>query len=257
MISYTSELATRALGLTPVGSRYAGAPCRCAMCARPIETGDTSTALRVSSSFTNYAALTPSDQVCGYCTATREQPVMRFLQRTLIASDGCYSVAKDDERAWLFLTPPKPPFAVCINQASATATFHLHWRTPVTTDVNLLVVRVGERVLRIRRLRLLDALQTCQEVADILAERASTTKKTPPNIRHHPFISLNRDMDHPNHGALLPKALALKPEYPELIEGLQNLWPGELWALATLAKAKTPTPTQPMRITSIDKSKLN
>lgn len=246
---YASEMATKALGLSPIGEPWRGGEEQCAMCARPLQSGMLANPLRVSSAYTSFLALTPSETVCGWCEVTRDQKCMRYLQRTLIREDGCYSLAKDAERAWMFLTPPKPPFAAVINQSSATATFHLHWRTPVTVDANLLYVRLEERVLMIRRPVLLDALQWSEAVARALDE-APRKGSVATTTRHHPFISLSRGLDSPAHGALLPKALALTG-HQDLIHHLQHLWPGELWALATLAKANTPVAQAPPAVTAI------
>lgn len=221
------------------------------MCGRPIGDGDLAQPLTTGAAFTSFMALTPSAHTCGWCASTRDQRVMRHLQRTVITERGCYPIGSDDARAWLLLSPPEPPLAIVINQSSALATFHLHWRTPVTIDANLLVVRVEERVLHIRRPVLLEALGWAQELATAM-DKLIPVKKRKTNARHHPFVSLDRRIEAPGHGALSPHALALSQTHPSLVDRLDRLWPGELWALATLAKANPPTPTPPTPTTCVD-----
>ena len=122
----------------------------------------------------------------------------------------------------------------------------------MTVDADLLIVRVGERVLRIRRPVLLKALEHCQLIADALEETAASSRRLKSGVRHHPFVALDRSLDHPAHGALRPRVTELGDEFAGAIAHLKGLWPGELWALATLAKANPPTPTAPVRITSIN-----
>lgn len=249
---YTSEIAAQALRLEPQGTPHVGAATCCAMCARPILPGDLSVKFKPSHTFTDWLNLTPSDHLCGWCEVTTIQANMRPLQRGVITPDGVYPIGKDDNRAWFLLTPPQPPYAVVVSNRSATSTFHLHWRTPVTLSNELVLVRVDDQVLRIRRKLLLGALAACQEVATLMhAHRAATKKNAGTGAARHPFSSLDRSLSDSRHGRLRDDALAAAAGRTDLLEPLHRLGQGELWALATLAKANPPTPTKPELITSL------
>ncbi|MBL8511959.1 MAG: hypothetical protein JNM52_09970 [Betaproteobacteria bacterium] len=210
--------------------------------------------------FTDFAALVAGQKLCcGWCEATRDQSVMRELQRSVITSHGVYSIATDDARAWFLLTPPPPPFVAVLQTRSPTATFHLHWKTPVTLDQDLLQVRVDDRLLVIRRQVLMKALNDCQTVADEMQARRQVAKRR--EALHHPYLSLDRNLTGTSHGVLHPEAVALADAKDcsvgviAALNRLSTLLPGELWALATLAKANPPIPTRPPLITRVGQRK--
>lgn len=252
-IVYASELAAHALRLRPEGETHTAGKTACAMCGRPIPNGDRSSRLTPSKSFTDWLSLTPSGHICGWCASTSQQVNMRALQRAVITRDGVYPIGKDDHRAWFFLTPPEPPYAVVVSTGAATAAFHLHWRTPVTLSNELVLVRVHDVVSTIRRGVLMKALGQCEELAAIEEAAAPPKRRTvqagPP--RRHAFISLSRDLENPNHGKLRESAVkaARAAGRDDLLLAMSQLTPGELWALATLAKANAPNPTKPDLIT--------
>ncbi len=242
-----SRLARTALGLEPVGFPHEGADTHCALCRQPIRTGDVSGPVEFSSSFTDYASISDSGRACGDCNATKTQPVLRSLQRVVITENGLYPIGSDDNRAWFLLTPPEPPFSAVVSTRSATAAFHLHWKAPTTIDRNFIAVQLDDQAIYIRHPVLLAALDACQRVADGLqAIRPESRKRE--SLRH-PFVALDRSASDPRHGAIHPDVLHLSHEHDDDIRLLRRLWPGELWALATLAKANTPTPIQPHIVT--------
>lgn len=249
---YASELAAQALNLEPQGTPHSGQDTCCAMCACSIRVGELSAKLRPSQTFTDWANLTPSEHLCGWCSVSTEQVNMRPLQRAVITRDGVYPISTDDHRAWFLLTPPEPPYAVVISNRSVMGTFHLHWRTPVTLDNNLILVRADDQLLHIRRPVLLAAISDAQELATLMhqARAAKNSRTAQTSTARHPFVSLDRSLSDTRHGRLRDDALAAGVHRPELIARLRQLTAGELWALATLAKANTPTPTKPEIITS-------
>ena len=253
-ILYTSELAAQALRLAPEGQPYTGEPTVCAMCSRPILPGDLAQALKPSKSFTDWLNLTPSRHQCGWCAVTTQQSNMRPLQRAVITRDGVYPIGKDDHRAWFLLTPPEPPYAVVVSTGAPTSAFHLHWRTPITLSNDYVVVKLHDTVSTIRRPVLMAALKQCEELAalDLAAAPPKRHSKVIPTPRRHAFVALDRNLESPNHGKVRDSAItaARAAGRDDLINAMANLSPGELWALATLAKANAPTPTQPDLITS-------
>lgn len=255
---YASEIAAQALNLSPRGTLHAGEDTCCAMCERAISVGDLSAKLRPSQSFTDWPSLSPSKHLCGWCDVTTEQINMRPLQRAVITGEGVYPLNTDDSRAWLLLTPPKPPYVVVISNRSVLGTFHLHWRTPVTLDNNLILVRTDDQLLRIRRPVLVQAMADSQELATLMhqARAEKKSRKALNTGARHPFLALDRSLSDPRHGRLLEDAVAAGAHRPELLARLSQLSQGELWALATLMKANTPVATKPELITS-PKNKIN
>lgn len=251
---YTSELASSALRLAPTGSPYRGQATSCAMCQRPISDGQLCEPLSPSKMFTDWLALSPSRHICGWCAVTSVQAHMRPLQRSVICSDGVYPIGKDDYRAWFLLTPPEPPYAVVVSTGAPTSVLHLHWRTPVTLSNELVVLRIDEMITSIRRPVLQAALLACEEMARLMLEARPAGFKGAPRSSppRHPFVALDRGLSDPGHGRLRDDAIEISRRHgrQDLVITLQQLSPGELWALATLAKAKTATPTRPVAITS-------
>jgi CRISPR type IV-associated protein Csf1 len=249
---YTSELAAQALRLQPKGQPHAQSPCYCAMCARPIRTGDFSQKKDLGKTFLDFPFLRPSDWICGFCAATTEQSVMRALQRCVITAEGVYPINTDDARAWLWLTPPKPPFAVVINH-STMAAFHYFWRTPVTLDEKLVSMNVDGVIYEVRRSKLTKAL----EHGAYLIEQDSKLEKKKGALKS-PFVVLSRDPSksaRSANGHISPAALALaktNEHCKEAVDYLANLTPGELIALSPMLKQNPATATQPTIINSLE-----
>jgi len=253
---YTSELAAQGMNLAPKGTPHTGEATCCAMCSRPILPGDISAPLDPSQSFTDWMSLTPSEHLCGWCEVTSQQVNLRALQRSVITKDGIYPIGEDAHRAWFLLTPPEPPYAVVVSNSQIT--YHLHWTVPVTLSNDLVVARVDDRIVTIRRAVLMQALEDCQEAASLLHAYTAATKKSrkpPRNTAHHPFVFLDRSLTNPSHGALRPGLEEALAHRPDLLSRLSQLSVGELWALATLLKEKMPTPVKPELITSTPKPK--
>lgn len=252
---YASEIAAQAMRLAPEGLPHKAEEMPCAMCGRPIHEGDLSVRYRPGKGFTNQLSMTPSDHICGWCNATIRKESIMQLQQAVITPRGIYSLGKDVHRAWFLLTPPQPPYVVVISLKSAMAATHLHWRTPVTLSNELVVLRIGDDLTRIRRRVLMRALEAAPE---LLSEM---DKISPPPAKcgkgetlrpKHPFESLSRTLDGASHGRLRQAAWQVGQARPELLEPFMDLTSGELWALSTLAKSKADKepPLQPELITA-------
>lgn len=251
-IYYASEIAVKGAKLELDGAPWNGAATRCACCGKPIQSGDI--AVRDKDRFGQafmdgpYLAARGSGAVCGACSAVMNAKPLIKMQRVVATEDGVYPIGKDAERAWFLLTPPKPPFVAVV---SDTKQAHLIWKTPPTLDENLMIVRLGQQILRIRRPHLLQAIKDCQLAADALTEESrSKGRGRPESDLRHPFVALNRELDHPLHGVLRADLLRSPLASPgtavaAAIERLKRLTLGETWALATLAKRKVEIPVQP------------
>lgn len=215
-----SRLAVEALGLAPLGTpwRGGGDDVLCALEGRPLQPGELVMPWKPKPTFMDDRDTVPSPLVNGYAAALCGKAVMLKTQRMLFTRDGAYSLATDAARAWFYLTPPEPPFVAVLSDSMLQ---HLIWRTPVTHSRNHLIMRLGQRILHIRRPRLIEA-------RDALLAYGQAA-----------FVRLDREGKDPLHGRLRSDVPA------DLANALIDLTPGELVALATLAKKNPPTPEQP------------
>lgn len=265
---YPSDIAIAGAGLRPAGVTWNVAT-RCACCGKPIAPGDLASPTSFGPSFTDDLSLAAhSGVLCGACEPLMRVDVMRFFARVVVTREAVFPIGTDIHRAWFLLTPPEPPFVAVV---ATTQLQHLVWRTPVTVSRDLLVVRLGQQLLRIRRQVMLDALGWCQEVMEAYeahlqagaapdsqsgakkakAGRGRPAKTVVPKAAaaRHPFMSLDRNMDDPRHGVIRPEIAAM-PAARAALDRLTHLTPGEMWALATLAKRNAPVPEapEPLRI---------
>ena len=189
---------------------------------------------------------------CQWCVLACTKKVMSKCSGTLFTEEGAYPLKTDDNRAWFFLTPPKPPYLVTI--ANTRNTQHLVWRTPMTLDNEMISVRFGPNLYTIRHSVLIRQIDLCLEAADIITAyyrdnpgRAKTKIKAIP----HPFVSLDRNCSDSAHGMLRPIVGDIKKKNKRMlsiIQELQRANQGELWALATLVKTNRPEPIKPEKI---------
>lgn len=180
---------------------------------------------------------------------------MRALQRVVITRDGLYPMGTDQARAWLWLTPPEPPFSVVINH-STLACFHYFWRTPVTTSVDLIQVNVDDAILQVHRPRVLKAL----EHAKMLVDKANVAGQKK-GLINTPFELLDRTATSGpmhNHGALRRSCLALAAgdkDSATAVRYLSDLNMAELFALSSILKGSPQPPVQPQLIRSFEEAK--
>ena len=238
-----TQLALEALGGARVGTPWRIAT-RCACCGAPIAEGDLAVPTSFGNNFTDDLSLaTRSGVVCGACAPFLTIGPMRALQKVVVTRDGAYPLAKDVHRAWFFLTPPEPPYVAVVSDSMLQ---HLVWRTPVTLSNDLQIVRLGQRLLTIRRPVLLAALDWAREAMLATLEPG---QPAPENFARHPYVSLDREMTGTAH-ARIRNDVAAAPRAAPWLAKLRELTPGETWALATLAKRAGVTPEQPERLPS-------
>lgn len=181
------QIALTAIGLAPEGSRTCaadGAGVPCSVCGAPIHAGDPVDPLSFPASFTNRASLAVPGGAwrCGACTAIMSRGIFQLgAANVLIHASGIYPILKREHRAWAFLEPPEPPFAICLQDAKQQ---HVVWRAPVTLSRDFLMLRLGEKVFRLRRQHLLDAREEA-----IRLNSLRTAPGRPPNaIADSPFF---------------------------------------------------------------------
>lgn len=177
MIISPSALAIKALGLSAEGTMDCPEETQCAVCGAKIAVGERIDDLALPPSFTNHATLAhPGGKYrCGACTAVMTRKEFQMgLSTALVSAAGYFPIIRKENRAWAFLTPPEPPFAICIQNAQQQ---HTVWRAPVSLSKDLLLVRVGEQVVRLRRRYLVAARETALMLNDKRAEMLAAEKR--------------------------------------------------------------------------------
>ena len=238
-----SALAVSALGLEPSGSKTSDGTEKlsCAMCGVPIGKGMRYDLLELAPSFTNKLsmAIPGGTHICGDCkTVLANGEFLQAFATVLVSKDGVFSVMRKENRAAAFLEPPEPPFFISIQNAQQQ---HMIWRAPVSLSRDLILVRVGEQILRLRRQKLkqareivfrLDALR--QEIA--MAGQSKASKKAVQEYAESLFLS-----DAGTWKYTSTKIGVKASWYTKLVEAgvvttaeqnlLSSLNPGEAWAL--------------------------
>ncbi|HEJ2342746.1 TPA: type IV CRISPR-associated protein Csf1 [Pseudomonas aeruginosa] len=243
MMVYPSELAASALQLSPDPTlpRWEGMVVdHCSHCAMPIKVGDQYSPLSAGAFFSNTRDLAAfSGIVCWRCVHLRSKTLLNGLSYSVITQKDVYSIAKDTDKAWLFLTPPEPPFVVV---HSSSTMQHLAWRTPVTYSKERIHVRYGDNLFCVRTKILREAMERTEAII---------------GRSEMPWISpmlTDRKAADSRHGVLNPKAEPfMTPE--DITFFLESVGPGERWALAYISHSKRPQPVQPEPITKIIESK--
>lgn len=174
-----SQLVLAATGLPPEGSdtcdeRHTGLGC--AVCGVGLVTGEAVDALALPPSFTNHSSLAHPGQSwrCGACTAVMTRSVFQMgASSVLVSREGIFPIARKEHRSWAFLTPPEPPFIVAVQNAQQQ---HVIWRSPVTLSKDLILVRVGEQIVKIRRPLLLQACEEAKLIQSVKKEKGRPIK---------------------------------------------------------------------------------
>lgn len=257
MIISPSAIAIDALGIQPEGTMICNAEAgqRCAVCGVTLRTGEPIDTLRLPDSFTNHASLAiPGGEYrCGACTAVMTRgPNFMMALATCVASrdDGYLPMMKKEHRAWAFLTPPKPPFIMAVQNAQQQ---HTVWRAPVSLSRDLFFVRIGEQVVSIRREKLAAAREAAIGVdAAIRAAgegaKAGRGRPAKTDSVENPFYSDWKYQD-ATGGQLKPYVLeAIKQQLIALpdLDALTCLTGGEIWALTAVLHL---TPVRPESVT--------
>ena len=236
---YSSDFVDKTLGLGPdsgldVWEEWQGET-HCNHCARPITPGMAYQVSAVGPAFSeNTRSLSGASQtICWRCVHLRKKPMLYSLGAAVITNEHVYPISKDVHKAWLFLTPPKPPFMVV---HSSSTMQHLTWRTPVTLDERRIVLRFGPDLMYVNPARIKQAI-------------AITENFSQQQGKYSRPLFLDRNAQDPGHGLLTRAAREnLSAEDRQFLISLSR---GELWALSYIMHSKQPVPEQPEPITSI------
>ncbi|EOJ3045516.1 CRISPR type AFERR-associated protein Csf1 [Pseudomonas aeruginosa] len=255
---WPSDLAMQALGIRP--NEFLGAdtpiwrapPAPCGRCGRPIHAGEPYKYALARDTFSDTRDLSaPGNPICGACVILGLKPAMNRLSFSVLTKNGVYPIAKDTHKAWLFLSPPPPPFVAVI---SASTMAHLVWRTPVSLSKERFFLRYGNDLFTIRPEKITSAISCAKALKQRREEQQEPKRANAKgaSVRLSPYLALDRDLANHNHGQLSSAALEhMKPAEKALF---LSLTPGEVWALSFLLTTKPPIPEQPQPL-SIDLKK--
>ena len=266
-----SQVLCDAAGIAPEGSPAESAGV-CALCGTPHEKGDCISAFEMKDSFTNWSALAAPESpwVCGYCQATLASARMKAFQCLVASRDGVFRALANNEIAHVLLNPPPPPFIVHIGMVGKSS--HVTWRTPVSMSRDVFFVRDGELSLKINMPRVLRDIQADRElmalyVQDLAAQaekKLEDAAKEPgaPKKGKKPAkaklatkakpmrscVYLTPGFANGRNGEILDeirgyvaRERANDNAIPDrLMQQLQTLSPGDLWAMQRIVYAETP-----------------
>lgn len=216
----------------------------CMFCGFLIPSGQARFAYKPGASFSDWQYLAARTNVlCAACVRFTENSILMATSHCVINKHGAWSLRKDEQLAWLFTTPPEPPFVVVWSDAQKA---HLMWRATVSLDDNLIYVQIGRERISVDRALLAHALEWSQELVDIAVAHGEDHFAG----RRHPFIALDRKREDLSHGQLSERILKLSAHDArarDLIGNLLAIGEGERWALAVLAKRNPVAPkAQPL-----------
>ena len=223
-----SAVYCRAAGVAPQTERTYAVDTTCAMCGTAIPAGTPCNAARgrFDASFNNKLDLVEGARaICGHCMALWSKDWLQKYSKTYACSDGVYKLASNLDQALFIAAPPRAPYVAIL---SSTQQQHLIWRAPVNYGREQLLLRVGDEILRIRRLLLLDrALPAWRALAAMMKEQAMAGTMPGPIDRELARFAMGRIRDDVAERAV---ALGLGAH----VDLLNSLSLGEWWALGVV-----------------------
>lgn len=237
-----SRLAIEAAGFRPVGIS-AEKEGRCLMCGHVYAVGEPVVGASLPDTFTNWGELAaPGSQfVCGHCAAVSQDPWMQAWMHSVITRDGVFKFASNADIAFWLLEPPQGPFVMTRGDQQKQ---HLVWRTPVNYNREVFQVRIGEKLVTIRRAHLVKARDAAQALSQMVSANREESKKRGRKATSdfiNPFIRVAREMDDLLAGMLRTEVLELAAQNPDAqthVDVLLQCTHGEIWGLTAVLYAE-------------------
>ena len=223
----SSVVVAKAMGLKLEGEASPVA-CSCTYCGLPIKKGDPSGLFAVGNTFMDKLSLASpgSPRICGYCTQlTKKEFLYPARKGWAYSYSGRHEFSKWKDIHQVLKNPPEAPFVLTYATAKNQ---HMAWRSPVNWSQDFFRVRVGLRIVSIRRKVMDEAVDACRVIG--IERKASESL---PN----PFSVLSPDLKDGRHGQLHSKFFSSEfreqssPEEKSALNTVLNLSLGELWAL--------------------------
>lgn len=238
MMISPSRLAIAAAGFRPIGMP-AVTEGRCKMCGFEHNQGDPVVDAALPDSFTSWGELSApgSPVVCGSCAAVSQDPWMQAWMNACITQAGVYKFASNADIAYWLLNPPDGPFVMTRGDQQKQ---HLVWRTPVNYNREVYQVRIGEKLVTIRRAHLIKARDAALALSDLMNAQPQASIKRGRKAASsftNPFVAVAREMDSLAAGVLKHEVAALAANDPaaaEHVAVLRQCTPGEIWGLTAV-----------------------
>lgn len=242
MTIWASDLIMKALDFTPVtATRWNGDATVCGHCGKPVFHGDSYSQAGSSEFFSDTRHLSDlSGIVCAACSYLKTQAFTFTVMNKVITEDAVYPITKDVYKRWLFLTPPEQPFIANVSSAKMQ---HLAFRTPVSLSPKRFYLRYGRHLFTIRPDTLREAIGINQEL------QARSDKE-----HERLYIVNDREMNDANHGRISYQARKILPE--QSVRFIENLSPGETWAMGYLLTREGDMTEKPPAVTEQERAKI-
>lgn len=242
-----SQLFRRAAGIEPQGVP-APKDCKCAMCGAALQAGEPVNALNKDTfgeSFNNKLDIhEEGDVLCGDCAALWQRDFLMKYSKTYATRDGVFKLASNEDIQAFILTPPEPPFVAVYNTRQQQ---HMIWRTPLCLNTEVLIVRLDDEILHIRRALVLEAVPAWQRT---LAKMKELGFKGMPAYPERTLASRST-------GSVRSDVAKRISEESETgardIATLKSLRVGEWWAMCAINKVDRDAPAtwpQPIKLLS-------
>ena len=231
----SSQIAIAGFGVSTVPAQYAKTDGQCKCCGKDIKQGEAVGEVSTGKSFTDWTDFYAGDYVCISCTTAFTGDFMKIAKSAVVNKDGAWSLSKDENRKWLLLDPPEPPFVAFI---ATTMSQHLAWKAKPTLDKDRIALLVGKIQYMIDRPLLLQCVEDAKELVDWV--RLNGKIKITPN---HPYAALSRDGGDERHGTIRRDIEEFvinsgDQKMIAILNRLRTLGEGELLGMAVLAKQK-------------------
>lgn len=234
------------IGLAEGGCMPAKTDGHCVACGAPYCAGERVEPWAPADTFTDYADLNnPSGtHLCGACAALwgTGKTFTQILTKVIVCKDGIYPFFSNDAVAYWLTNPPEGPFLAFI---STQQIGHIVWKSTVSLDPNMIMVRYDDKVLRIRRPVLMAGVEAAKLLMPRLIEKAGEDKRlakakmTSNNL----LVDIDRSLARGTHGHFRPgvEEVARESEaFRHAYDTLKRLNAGELWGLAHILYATEP-----------------
>ncbi len=223
-----SQLFRRAAGIQPVGTPLEAAS-SCTMCGAALHAGDLAVLVTKDTfgeSFNNKLDVrVASPHICGDCMALWDKLFLQNNSKSYATGHGVYRLTSNEDVQALFLSPPVAPYAVIFNTRQQQ---HMMWRTPLGLSQDVIVLRIDDELLYVRRQLALDGARAWRET-EVLMKKIG--------LKGFPAV-IERTLSKVAMGTVrsdVAKAVSAHSEAgAAAISALQQLRMAEWWALCAL-----------------------
>lgn len=255
-------LVRRAAGLKPFSNTTATFDTFCSLCGVPISRGDPCSPREITSidkgTFLDhpYMANRHGGQICEDCPPLMGKDFLQKYANALVTEDGLFKLSSNEEIASFLLSPPETPFVVTISNAKQQ---HVFWRAPLNLDGQLFRIQFGPSVYSVRHETLMHAASLQRKLLATYADIISAGKKKAQSTYKSAIIIPDRKMKGGGNYGILQKigeAAGETGEFKQFESVIRAMYPGELWALATIGYSGLTEPKPLLKLLPAQKQDL-